>query len=51
MGILQHHDAVSGTEKQRVADDYIYTGVKAISRFKALYRKIVKEEILKETRN
>lgn len=22
MGIMQHHDAVSGTEKQHVADDY-----------------------------
>ena len=22
MGVLQHHDAVSGTEKQHVADDY-----------------------------
>lgn len=22
MGIAQHHDAVSGTEKQKVADDY-----------------------------
>lgn len=22
MGLLQHHDAVSGTEKQHVADDY-----------------------------
>ncbi len=22
MGIIQHHDAVSGTEKQHVADDY-----------------------------
>jgi hypothetical protein len=22
MGIVQHHDAVSGTEKQNVADDY-----------------------------
>ncbi len=22
MGVVQHHDAVSGTEKQHVADDY-----------------------------
>lgn len=22
MGIMQHHDAVTGTEKQHVADDY-----------------------------
>jgi len=23
MGIVQHHDAISGTEKQHVADDYV----------------------------
>ena len=49
MGILQHHDAVSGTEKQRVADDYIYTAVKAIEKFTGLYKKVLKEEIQKET--
>ena len=30
MGILQHHDAVSGTEKQHVASDYaqrVSTGI------------------------
>lgn len=24
MGILQHHDAISGTAKQRIADDYAW---------------------------
>jgi hypothetical protein len=23
MGVIQHHDAISGTERQHVADDYI----------------------------
>ena len=23
MGLMQHHDAISGTERQHVADDYI----------------------------
>ncbi len=23
MGLIQHHDAISGTERQNVADDYV----------------------------
>ena len=30
MGILQHHDAVAGTEKQHVNDDYITTVMSAV---------------------
>lgn len=30
MGVLQHHDAVTGTEKQHVADDYIKNAYKAL---------------------
>ncbi|KAF5279970.1 hypothetical protein FQR65_LT15119 [Abscondita terminalis] len=30
MGIMQHHDAVTGTEKQHVADDYTYLLTKAM---------------------
>lgn len=49
MGILQHHDAVSGTEKQRIANDYIYTATKAIDEFSTAYRKVIKEEISTES--
>lgn len=30
MGIMQHHDAVTGTEKQHVADDYARILYKAV---------------------
>ena len=42
MGILQHHDAVAGTEKQRVADDYIATGLRSILGFEKIYKQIKK---------
>ena len=48
MGILQHHDAVAGTEKQRVADDYVATGLREMSKFNEIYKEIKKEEIKRE---
>lgn len=30
MGIMQHHDAITGTEKQAVADDYARILTKAL---------------------
>ena len=49
LGILQHHDGVSGTARQHVTDDYIATGLRAIEAFNKIYNQIKKEEILKET--
>ena len=51
LGILQHHDGVSGTAKQHVTDDYVATGLRAIEAFNKLYKTIKQEEIKKEIKD
>lgn len=49
IGIAQHHDAVTGTAKQRVADDYsakLYTGLEINH---VQYQKLINERIQKQT--
>lgn len=42
MGTLQHHDAVTGTEKQHVADDYVRLLNQAIKKAEEPITNIIK---------
>lgn len=48
LGILQHHDAVAGTAKQKVTDDYVATSLRSIDAFNTLYKQIKADEIKTE---
>jgi len=44
MGVMQHHDAVTGTEKQLVADDYARILYESISHAEQIMSKAVRYE-------
>lgn len=44
-GIMQHHDAVAGTEKQKVANDYVMIVSRAYTALHNVYDDIRKEVI------
>ena len=48
MGIFQHHDAVTGTSKQFVADDYVYRLSKAMDENKKTYSKLIGDQAFKD---
>jgi len=39
MGVVQHHDAVTGTAKQYVSNDYSFNLYKAEENSKSIYKK------------
>lgn len=49
MGVLQHHDAITGTEKQHVADDYTRIISKAKDSSSKVYSKLIRDRMLAET--
>ena len=49
MGIEQHHDAVSGTGKQRVADDYQLRMSKVIDQNSDVYGAVIGKEVFMQT--
>jgi hypothetical protein len=48
MGVVQHHDAVTGTAKQYVSNDYSYNLYKAEENSKSIYKKYLQDVVKKQ---
>jgi hypothetical protein len=48
LGVVQHHDGITGTEAEYVQEDYKYLMRKKSTATKKVYQKYVKE-VLRET--
>ena len=49
MGVYQHHDAIAGTAKQLVANDYANRLEKAIKNNTLVYTQMIKEQVMSQT--
>lgn len=45
MGIEQHHDAITGTGKQRIADDYALRIFKGMEANNEVYNRLLAEKV------
>jgi hypothetical protein len=48
MGVVQHHDAVTGTAKQYVSNDYSFNLYKAEENSKSIYKKYLQDVVKKQ---
>lgn len=49
LGVYQHHDAITGTDQQFVANDYTYRLQKATDINNNLYQQFLRSELEKQT--
>lgn len=50
MGVLQHHDSITGTEKQAVADDYAAEAFAQQKYSDEMYHKLLSEKLYQNTK-
>jgi hypothetical protein len=47
MGVEQHHDAISGTARQRIANDYAFKIFKGMKTNNEVYNRLLAEKVQK----
>jgi len=49
MGVFQHHDAITGSDAQFVAEDYVFKLQKSMDINNKVYKSIISDNMKKET--